>query len=628
MFEGAMFFRIVLSILLFFSSLNQVDGLLAQEDSLTIQEIIVDGTSLRYFEPGSYYHSQDSILKVAFSTLPISDLLSNQSGVYIKSYGYGGLATSSLRGAGASQTAVVWDGIPLQSPMLGLIDLSRIPTSSTDLVSVNYGGSGASWGSGAIGGVITLNSRIPTVNGIHGNYLSSFGSWGFRNHQGTIQVQHKKISSVTRLFSTEANNDFPTPSGVNKNAHFAQRGYLQQLYYSPNNSHRVSFNIWLQDENRQIPPTSVQAQSLASQKDNAARFSLHWRWAGQSQVVQFRTGYFSEFIDYSDGQILLNARSNFSTIHTEFELSKFFSKQLHWQVNIINSGRKAKADGYEENISENIFSVFSGLRWNTKRLITQLNLRKEWQDEMTIPIVPSLGFNYTISKSMAGRLKFSRYYRLPTLNDRFWQPGGNVNLIPESGWGQEAGVTFKAANNWTWTSNIYHRLINNWILWSVREGSSIWSSNNIAAVRSYGLEQRLGYTFLLSSFKLNVQLSYDLSHSINIIPITKPRIAAGEQLLYVPVHQGSVIVGFSKGKLNGVYRHRITGEVKGINDSVSAFHLGWLRFDYGIDYKVGKTMPFLQIFIQSDNLWNNEYRVIERRFMPGRSFQFGISFNI
>lgn len=623
-----MFFRIVWFILLFIYISSQADGLFAQKDSLILQEIIIDGTSLRYSEPGSYNASQDSIIKKAFSTLPISDLLSNQSGVYIKSYGYGGLATSSLRGAGASQTAVVWNGIPLQSPMLGLIDLSRLPTNSSDVVSVNYGGSGASWGSGAIGGVITLNSRIPTSEGIHGNYQSSFGSWGFKNHQGTIHGRYNKISSVARLFYTEAKNDFPTPSGVNKNARFYQRGFLQEFYYTPNNSHRISFNVWLQDENRQIPPTSVQAQSLASQEDNAARFSLHWRWAGQSQVVQFRTGYFSESLDYTDEQILLNASSRFTTIHSEFEYSKFFSKRIQWQVNIMNSGRKAQADGYDENISENILSLFSGLKWNTKRLSTQLNLRKEWQEEMVIPIVPSVGLNYTFSKLLVGRLKLTRFYRLPTLNDRFWRPGGNATLIPESGWGQEAGVTYTAPNNWTWTSNIYHRLINNWILWSVQEGTSIWSSNNIAAVRSYGVEQRLGYLFLFSNSKLNIQLSYDLSHSINIISVAKPRIAAGEQLLYVPVHQGLVIVGFTKGKFNVVYRHRITGKVKGINDSVSAFNLGWLRLDYGVNHQIGKTMPQIQIFIQSDNLWNKEYRVIERRYMPGRSFQFGISLNI
>lgn len=617
------FLHILLIIVLSF--VIHVNELLGQIDSFILPIATVDASPFRYNEPGSYTETQDSFSKRAFSIFSVADLLSSYSGIYVKSYGRGGLSTPSLRGSGASQTAVVWNGITLQSPMLGLLDLSRLPPSFTDELTVNYGGTGASWGSGAIGGVIALRTKLPDQQGFHGLFQSSIGSWGFQNYNSNISFRKNKFSSISRLVSTDAINDFRTPLGKNSNASFNQKGFIQELYCTPSVNQTFSVSMWLQKEIRQIPPTSVQAKSLASQDEYAARWAAHWRWVGNTQVIQLKAGYFEELMNYKDELILLNAENRFTTFHSELEYSTFFTRQIHWQTNIINSKRAAKSDGYSETVAENITSIFSGFRVENSRINGQLGIRKEWQDGAAVPVIPSLGINVKLSNNWIARFKWTKYYRLPTLNDRFWQPGGNSDLIPESGWGQEIGITFGDKRNFRWTSNFYHRLINNWILWSVNEGNSFWSSNNIAAVRSYGSEQRMNYQIILSKVVLSVQLSYDFTRSINELSVKKPKIIAGEQLVYVPIHQGAIHVGLSKGRFNWVYRHRYIGKVSGINESVSAYHLGWLNLEYRMDKVFSKRGPMMFFFFQSDNLWNNEYKIIERRFMPGRSYQLGIN---
>ena len=54
----------------------------------------------------------DSISMQNFQNSSLADVLSNSSNVFIKNYGPGNLATSSLRGGTAQQTAVfdLWDG--------------------------------------------------------------------------------------------------------------------------------------------------------------------------------------------------------------------------------------------------------------------------------------------------------------------------------------------------------------------------------------------------------------------------------------------------------------------------------------------------------------------------------------
>src|SRR5665213_1406037 len=112
----------------------------------------VSSSRLNTFASGNKSETFDSTLLNHYSTGNLADLLANESQVFIKSYGLGSLAMSSFRGAGAEQTAVLWNGFNLQSPMNGLLDLSLVPINFMDEVRLQYGGAGALWGSGAVGG--------------------------------------------------------------------------------------------------------------------------------------------------------------------------------------------------------------------------------------------------------------------------------------------------------------------------------------------------------------------------------------------------------------------------------------------------------------------------------------------
>lgn len=617
--------KVIVSVLLV---LYLDSNLQAQSDSIVLPAIVIDALPLRFAEPGTYVEQRDTQLNSVVSFNSIADLLSLQSRLYIKTYGLGGLATSSLRGAAASQTSVVWNGMVLQSPMSGLIDLSRLPVGLVDDVSVFYGSSGASWGSGAIGGMIALQTKTPDIQGTHGSFQTMIGSWGTRYIQSSVGIRQKRFAFSSRLISSSGNNNFKTPTGYNSNAASKNLGYLQEFSWIPNKLNSISFNLWIQNDDRQIPPTSVQTMSNAYQNDAAVRSTLSWRRIKKSQILQVRSGYFSERINFNDPATFLFATNKFNTIHSEIEYFQTILKNIQVQTNIQNSNRNADSDNYQDKITENIFSIYSGFKLITNRITGQLSFRKEWQDKNEIPLVPSLGFNINLTEGLKGRLKCTRYYRLPTINDRYWRPGGNINLLPESGWGQEVGLTWELGPNYKWTSNIYHRFIKNWILWSVQQGNLFWSSNNIAAVRSMGIEQRIDWYFYFSKLIINTQCSYDLASSINVIPVLKPKIEAGEQLIYVPKHQGSVQIGISSDNWNILYRHRYTGKVKGINENLKSYQLGWLRISYTTNRGIRNRKLVTNLFFQIDNIWNEDYRIIERRYMPGRNVQSGINIKI
>ena len=114
---------------------------------------------------------------------------------------------------------------------------------------------------------------------------------------------------------------------------------------------------------------------------------------------------------------------------------------------------------------------------------------------------------------------------------------------------------------------------------------------------------------------------YDYIRSTNQIALENPRIAAGEQLIYVPIHQGFVKTKVVYRDLQVVYRHTFTGASQGISDALPSYHIGYLRIQYQQAIKDWNAL----IFLQTNNIWNANYRVIERRAMPGRYFQLGIN---
>jgi len=121
---------------------------------------------------------------------------------------------------------------------------------------------------------------------------------------------------------------------------------------------------------------------------------------------------------------------------------------------------------------------------------------------------------------------------------------------------------------------------------------------------------------------IKVSLGYNQIRSIHKKSITRPQIAAGSQLVYTPKHQF-----FSTLKINHkaallIFQHRFTGEVTTLNNNIlPGYHLSDLTLGYNL--KTNKWQH--QLSLRINNLWNKDYRVLERRGMPGRHLSFTLN---
>ena len=133
--------------------------LISQADTIDIPEVTVTASRVNGWQPGQDQRSIDSLQLSFLKTENLSEALRRQGGIYVRDYGAGNIATAAVRGTAAGHTAVLWNGLPLQDPMLGLSDLSILPLFLFDEARLALGGGSSLWGSGALGGAMWRDTR-------------------------------------------------------------------------------------------------------------------------------------------------------------------------------------------------------------------------------------------------------------------------------------------------------------------------------------------------------------------------------------------------------------------------------------------------------------------------------------
>ena len=108
----------------------------------------------------------------------VAELLATAPGVTVHQTGPGQLAQFSLRGATADQSLILLDGIPLQGPGGGAVDLATLPAALLSKLIVSRGVLGAQLGAGALGGAVEVIPLVAQPPGRRYGVQLAGGSFG------------------------------------------------------------------------------------------------------------------------------------------------------------------------------------------------------------------------------------------------------------------------------------------------------------------------------------------------------------------------------------------------------------------------------------------------------------------
>ena len=232
------------AILLFL--LGSIPGLCISQkltDTIAISEFEVAATKVSVEAPYKKQILGSSILG-HYQCGKLSDMLLNETPVFVKSYGSGSLASLSIRGTGASHTQLFWNGISITSPILGQNDFSLLPVTTFDEAEIHYGMSSLEDGSGGLGGSLQLNNAENWNNKLKGVINIGLASFGNYSGNGRVDVGNEKFQLQSGFSANSAKNNFEytniavegNPKEKQENGELTQFNFFQNLYYKANQS--------------------------------------------------------------------------------------------------------------------------------------------------------------------------------------------------------------------------------------------------------------------------------------------------------------------------------------------------------------------------------------------------------
>jgi outer membrane cobalamin receptor len=115
----------------------------------------------------------------------LPDALARVPGVtVVREGGAGAGARIQIRGSSSDQVLVLLDGVPLNTPLTGEVDLSTVDLGSLERIVVAPGAQSARYGPRALGGVVLLERRRATASRAEGTLGA--GAWGERDLGGAL----------------------------------------------------------------------------------------------------------------------------------------------------------------------------------------------------------------------------------------------------------------------------------------------------------------------------------------------------------------------------------------------------------------------------------------------------------
>ena len=642
----------ILFLLLTASSFSQ-----SLNDTIQLKEIRVLAKK-QVQEAGLKITRPDSLGRISTITTNLSELISDYSPVFIKSFGRGSQATASFRGTAATHTQVMWNGMNLNSPMRGYADLSLLPVYFTDDVYLLHGGSSMVAGSGALGGSIHLQN-IPDWSSNFGlSGIFETGSFHTRKAFLKLLVGMENFKSVTRLFYESSENDFPfynygvipRRNDTLKNADYRKSGLLQEFYYRRFSDRFLTLRIWYQKSDRNLPQLMSYEGSDREEYQNDEQLRVQYEWKKYSEELNYHffTGLNSNRLNYFRATpqfqfVNEDSKSTETSFLNHFRVFRKFDEETYATLSIDANYHQVKVtdnkvnSGYEADRLET--SVMMNLHLKpSDRFGAFILLRSENYDKHFVPLIPSAGLEWQFIDDLPLllRMNAARNYHKPSLNDLYWLPGGNPDLLAEDGFTgdisisadfDESLVTFK--NEITGFAS----LIKNWIMWQpASNGAYYWQANNVKDVFSRGIEYHFTAGIDWKDVRLKSGGNYSFTKTTNENAIASVDQSRGKQLIYIPKHKGNLYFSAFWKNFTLKYDLLYTGKryTKSSNQEsdfervLSPYWLNTLTLDKNMD--INKIN--IKLKLEVENLLDEDYQSILWRPMPGRYYNVSIALNI
>lgn len=556
----------------------------------------------------------DSILSRSNGTF--TSLLESNSLIYFKENGLGMVSSPSFRGTNASQTAVLWNGIPINSNLNGQTDFNTVLTGSVDELTIRSGSGSVAFGSGAIGGSILLDNT-PKFNRQNKHQVKlGYGSYDTYNGMISSLLSSKNTYLDITLEGMQSENDYDYPNSSRRNDDAAFYHYSLGISAGwRKDNHRLYFHSNWYEGKRDFSGTLF-APARDGYRDYNTRNLLEWEMYLGGWTSSLKVAYLQEKYRYyanKHGSKYTQGQAN--TLWAEYSMAYRINKAMKLTGILQYNNLDGKGSDFEDANRDTGAAILMFKHSLSEKWSYGLHLRQEFLNGFTNPFLFAFDTKYKVTPSYSLHFNAAKNYRVPTFNDLYWKSGGNENINPEESLQFEIGNSWER-KNYGLTVAAYYIHSTDMIKWV--PGGSLWYPVNISEARNYGVEVEAHYVYNWNknSLRANIAYSYTNAEDQDL----------KKQLIYVPYHKYNASLTYQYKTWNASYQVLFNGEMYTSSDNENKqkeYDVHQLAIEY--QFTMNKLHGVAGVRVK--NLYDTYYENLPSRPMPGRHFNLFINFN-
>ena len=605
------------------------------------------------------------------SALSVADAIRYFSGVQIKDYGgIGGLKTINVRSMGSQHVGVFYDGIQLGNAQNGQIDLGKYSLENMESVTLYNGQKSTAVQSAkdyASASAVYLQTRTPQFSGNRRTHLKATLAGG---SFGTVNPSVLWEQKLGERVSNSLNAEFLYTTGKYKFTYRKLDGYdttavrqngdvralrvEEGLFGRLDDGHwRLKFYFY--DSERGYPgafvreePGKFRHEDRQWDTDFFTQGSFFKKWGNYRLNASFKYAY--DYLHYlSDPRLDVSTmyvdnryqqREAYLSVAQSYDLFSWWDVDLaaDWQFNTLDADLVNFVYPSRNTV---LAALSTSMRWTHLKLQGSLlytfvddqareagaaaEHRSEWTPTAVLQYIPFRG------KNLSFRAFYKRIFRMPTLNDLYYTFIGNKYLKPEFTTQYNVGLTwdkrwargiFKKVGA---TFDAYYNVVENKFIATPASNQFQWTMVNLGLVKIRGIDAAVTTSLALGPVTADLRATYTYQKAQDFTDPDSPWY--GGQIPYIPWHSGSFTAAFSYGRWNLNYSFIYTGERYESVANIPENHAQpWYTSDLSLARSFALGSHELRSTLEVNNIFNQQYEVVQCYPMPGTNFRLILSF--
>ncbi len=424
--------------------------------------------------------------------------------------GLGALSLPSIRGASPNQVLVLIDGVPVNSVMQGLFDLSTVSTGQVEKIEVLRGPLSI-YGGGALGGVINIitsakPTREITLRGGGPSTSAVTGAWPLDGGQGSVLTADWVSSAGSR-----ANSDAGSLTLAGR----------MPVRSTDRDRSLITWNHFQGELG--VPGSTACPSPLARQRETRTILSARRETsADEGESLAQVYGWIDDF-HFTDPAPCAGPSVDSRTatqVFGGYVQSLWHRSPTHLQLTGLEWQFQSLQDtGPVGNRQVGLGGAYVQDEWQVSpATLVVAGLRYDFHAVYGGQLNPRVGVVHVIRDGLTLHAGVGRTFRGPTFSELYFTPYNNPTLRPESAWSADVGLTWRTAGGVEVRTSLF--------------GTS--ATDLIRADASF-VPQNVGRaTITGGSLEIAGEFSSTVSGIVNVTATRAVDDGTGQQLLRVP----------------------------------------------------------------------------------------------